>query len=1291
MAAEFLSLGDVFERLGNPAPEEEPCAYHAVLTGVEVEHDVLHLILHRLCARELRALGGTCRALRALAAQAQPPGLRLALYPHQRASLAWMLRQEASLPHRAGILADEPGLGKTITCSALLCATAGLWTQPEPCARAAAAARDEAAWAALTREYRHQAVCRALASLRSALPDEYALFAHGGRATAALLPGYAELVTAEPTDYASVASELAVKTYDTFASFEAALRAVTVNALTYWGSARARASPAAPRVHAAARALHDALPRALAKLRAPPAPPALLRSRCTLVVVPRPLLRHWREQLTWHVQRTRADGTGGGSGGAPLARGGDGGGEDERDEQGLEGEVIFDCFGDDGASAAAERLAAVAPSSRALIATAAALREMPDGGVERFRRASVLVTTAERLSTEERRHGCASELLRVRWLRLVVDEGHLIGAGAQTAAKAFLHRLAAERRWVLSGTPAREAASADGLRSLDALLAFLRHPLRSRFQRELARPFVRGAPGAADSLVRALRSCMVRHLKKYTALPTPIRRVVVLRCSTDERLAYNTIVAYVRANLVLTAMEGLERGAGWEASLLHPANGTSARRALDNVRETCNGGGEQVASLSAETMLETELLLRERYRASDAVVSRAQSFMRSAMRGDALRCEACGVVARLHLLFPHCGHVACAECVTPATRACPVCAAPLVELHYDKCERCDAPRCAHGCARVPHVENGIDAFAYLQPGFELGWLETRRERAAELLQRAVERAPTGATARAHERGAAPAAGGTRGSAGAAGAENAASSSMAGCAAAAAAAAPQAHSAAPAPTGAASGGAAHRVRSAARRAPQLLLPHSKAAYVIKQIEKLRAQADAAERTAAAAGRTSDAGGSRTPGPPYATPPRGRAPPGGGGGFGSGYNGPRCVVYADSRRSLNVLGHFLVLHFGEAAVAQFWGRYRGSELDKFRHRRVRTWRCNACPPRGSPAGAVGAASAWRDVEWPDQQCTGRHVRVRLELSPIVLLTAAGADAAAAAAALAAPSAPPVVRPACVKLVEEDVREHAIGVRWAVGQRVHVPLGVLAPALRQAAVAAGEAVGGWVRGVLEAFTRCNAPMPAGCALSERRVDCFVLLLARDGSHGLDLSMVTHLFLIDKIFDAQVEAQVVSRAFRMGAARAVTVEQLLMAGTVEELIHARTSRAPRAGDQTVAASSSCALDTPSAACKRPSALAEPSGQACKRPCVSGTCSPPCSVLSRDGEAPSSACAHGAAGEPSAGDAGHAPTAASNGRRRDDGRVQQLLRELAFLRAEDSEAGDGASEDCSPDADEFM
>jgi hypothetical protein len=49
----------------------------------------------------------------------------------------------------------------------------------------------------------------------------------------------------------------------------------------------------------------------------------------------------------------------------------------------------------------------------------------------------------------------------------------------------------------------------------------------------------------------------------------------------------------------------------------------------------------------------------------------------------------------------------------------------------------------------------------------------------------------------------------------------------------------------------------------------------------------------------------------------------------------------------------------------------------------------------------------------------------------------------------------------------------------------------------------------------------------------------------------------MLTHLFLLDQCWDPAVEAQVISRAFRMGATGSVCVEQLLMKDTLEQTLH--------------------------------------------------------------------------------------------------------------------------------------
>jgi hypothetical protein len=60
--------------------------------------------------------------------------------------------------------------------------------------------------------------------------------------------------------------------------------------------------------------------------------------------------------------------------------------------------------------------------------------------------------------------------------------------------------------------------------------------------------------------------------------------------------------------------------------------------------------------------------------------------------------------------------------------------------------------------------------------------------------------------------------------------------------------------------------------------------------------------------------------------------------------------------------------------------------------------------------------------------------------------------------------------------------------------------------------------------------------------------------MLLSNDGSEGLDLSFVTHIFFLEEIWDASLRDQAVARAWRMGAKGRVEVETLLARNSVEE-----------------------------------------------------------------------------------------------------------------------------------------
>ncbi|TXG49092.1 hypothetical protein EZV62_024967 [Acer yangbiense] len=59
-----------------------------------------------------------------------------------------------------------------------------------------------------------------------------------------------------------------------------------------------------------------------------------------------------------------------------------------------------------------------------------------------------------------------------------------------------------------------------------------------------------------------------------------------------------------------------------------------------------------------------------------------------------------------------------------------------------------------------------------------------------------------------------------------------------------------------------------------------------------------------------------------------------------------------------------------------------------------------------------------------------------------------------------------------------------------------------------------------------------------------------CLALVMDGSAALGLDLSFVTHVFLMEPIWDRSMEEQVISRAHRMGATRPIYVETLAMRG---------------------------------------------------------------------------------------------------------------------------------------------
>lgn len=216
-----------------------------------------------------------------------------------------------------------------------------------------------------------------------------------------------------------------------------------------------------------------------------------------------------------------------------------------------------------------------------------------------------------------------SPLLGLRWLRVVVDEGHSLGSVAITNEALMSKGLEAERRWVMTGTPHRHDVA--DLASLQELLCFLREASFGLSDSKAWGKLISGRSAGAGAgggmeelrkkrLVTLLRRIMIRHTKEgIPEIPPPRWNVTRLRMSKVEADTYNTLVSLVQANLITTGMVGGTHapGVGHPDSHLNPVNRRSANTLLSNIRLACCGGGAQIVTLDQAMVVATLKLARE--------------------------------------------------------------------------------------------------------------------------------------------------------------------------------------------------------------------------------------------------------------------------------------------------------------------------------------------------------------------------------------------------------------------------------------------------------------------------------------------------------------------------------------------------------------------------------------------------------------------------------------------------------------------------------------------------------
>uniref|UniRef100_A0A8C1RQ94 Helicase-like transcription factor n=1 Tax=Cyprinus carpio TaxID=7962 RepID=A0A8C1RQ94_CYPCA len=171
-------------------------------------------------------------------------------------------------------------------------------------------------------------------------------------------------------------------------------------------------------------------------------------------------------------------------------------------------------------------------------------------GAERIRSVNLLseqdvvLTTYNVLSSDYGNKG-NSPLHKVSWLRVVLDEGHVIRNPNALQSKAVLE-LQSERRWILSGTPIQNS-----LKDLYMLLSFLKlkpFDLKGWWNRIIQRPVTMGDRVGLKNLQALVKGITLRRTKNSkvagrTLVQLPERRVFVQHVilSEEEREEYEQV------------------------------------------------------------------------------------------------------------------------------------------------------------------------------------------------------------------------------------------------------------------------------------------------------------------------------------------------------------------------------------------------------------------------------------------------------------------------------------------------------------------------------------------------------------------------------------------------------------------------------------------------------------------------------------------------------------------------------------------------------------------------------
>nr|XP_009479636.1 PREDICTED: helicase-like transcription factor [Pelecanus crispus] len=286
----------------------------------------------------------------------------------------------------------------------------------------------------------------------------------------------------------------------------------------------------------------------------------------------------------------------------------------------------------------------------------------------------IVLTTYNILATDYGIGG-DSPLHKVKWLRIVLDEGHTIRNPNAQQTKAALN-LEGHRRWVLTGTPIQNS-----VKDLWSLISFLKlKPFTDRewWHRTIQRPVTTGAPGGLGRLQSLIRSITLRRTKTSKVKGKPIlelpeRKVLIqhVTLTEEERQIYQSVKKEGKAAISRFFSEG--------TVLAHYADILGV---LLRLRQLCCHPHLCIntsSSFSADNRTPEELY--------ETLVSKMKLVLSS---GSDEECAVC-LESLTHPVITRCAHVFCKPCIFEVIRSeqtnakCPLCRSELRVEHLVEC------------------------------------------------------------------------------------------------------------------------------------------------------------------------------------------------------------------------------------------------------------------------------------------------------------------------------------------------------------------------------------------------------------------------------------------------------------------------------------------------------------------------------------------------------------------------------------------------------------------------------